>query len=580
MKRIKSAVSVFLCILMLLGVFSFGASAQSGDTSVYVATDLHFKPTSVTGGLNPDKETDIPDALYYHADALGKMLHESTAIVQAMLDEVAASDVEYLLLAGDLTDGPSRVCHTALAEMFREFEATSGKSIYLIPGNHDAVYERTSTSVDLDEFVEIYADFGFNEALEKDKASASYTADIGGDYRLLAIDSNNFETGKGDISAETLQWIGQQAEKAEKDGVHLVAMMHHSLLDHFTFNTLISGGFATNSTETLATTFADWGIKYVFTGHLHVNDITQATTSNGNKIYDVATGMLIGAPNMFRKVTFTESKVIFEACYVDEIDVSYLPDGYSDDQLALISSDFATYSDNYCKYGLYNWPRTFLTSKNLLKGMAQDDPVYVAVDGVLSKVGEVIRMPLYTNDTPELDTIEEVAALSGITLEKSDYESAIDIIYVFVGGFYSGDSNIPLDSLEGRILFNVIKAALTYTIGQCTDPTSLGKGLNKILVDNGVSEAAAAGLLITGSVSQLVFTETAANAVIESLIRPILEGFSADAYAPADLNVELDAYNSGKEYFPDGGVPLTLWQKFIAFLKTIYEAIATLLNNI
>ena len=68
-----------------------------------------------------------------------------------------------------------------------------------------------------DEFAKIYNDFGYEEALDRDPASLSYTYDLGPDMRLLMLDSCQYSPVNkvgGMIKTETYDWIDNQLEKS------------------------------------------------------------------------------------------------------------------------------------------------------------------------------------------------------------------------------------------------------------------------------------------------------------------------------------------------------------------------------
>ena len=48
-------------------------------------------------------------------------------------------------------------------------------------------------------------------------------------------------------------------------------------------------------------------MQYVFTGHMHANDIASITTENGNTLYDIETGSVVTYPSPARSVTITRT---------------------------------------------------------------------------------------------------------------------------------------------------------------------------------------------------------------------------------------------------------------------------------
>ncbi|MBQ8063960.1 MAG: hypothetical protein IJ230_08510 [Clostridia bacterium] len=84
-------------------------------------------------------------------------------------------------------------------------------------------------------------------------------------------------------------------------------MMHHGTVAHFSQEQTILGEFLVDDFQKVATTLADAGMHYVFTGHFHSQDVSVMTTEKGNTIYDIETGSSITYPCPMRAVQFTRS---------------------------------------------------------------------------------------------------------------------------------------------------------------------------------------------------------------------------------------------------------------------------------
>ena len=63
--------------------------------------------------------------------------------------------------------------------------------------------------------------------------------------------------------------------------------------------------FLIKNSETVAEQFTQWGIKYVFTGHEHGNDVAAYTGKNGEQVYDVLTTALSSYPLEYRSVVMS-----------------------------------------------------------------------------------------------------------------------------------------------------------------------------------------------------------------------------------------------------------------------------------
>ena len=240
----KKFTAILLTLSLLFSLCAVSASAaedNAPDISYAVASDLHFN--------FPDEELEwfSEDPIYGYANRRAAMENESGLIIDEFLNQCAEDDtIEFVLIAGDLADNGKGdyTEHVAVAEKLEAFEAKSGKSVYVIPGNHDVCNPSEDDDTDLARFMEIYADFGYDKALTRDLPYASYTADLGDKYRLIALDSNDPSKSTEDgMNEHKVQWVIDQAEKAEEDGRYPILMMHHNLLDHLPMQRLLSHDF-------------------------------------------------------------------------------------------------------------------------------------------------------------------------------------------------------------------------------------------------------------------------------------------------------------------------------------------------
>lgn len=268
-----------------------------------------------------------------------KMLADSKAIVQASLDKVAAEKPDFLLLTGDLTKDGENQNHKMLAGMLKSVEA-KGIPVYVVPGNHDLInghaYRYTEdgkehiSSVNLKEFAEIYNDFGYSEALVRDPASLSYVAEPAPGLLLLALDStraqeNSLEkepiTG-GRFSKETLSWIEDRLIEARRQNKPVVAMMHHGVIDHYSENKEYYPEYLVDENDDVAEMFATYGVRVVFSGHFHAQDITLRRfpeIAHNNVLYDIETGSAVTYPSPLRVLKIKANQMNIQSQFITSI---------------------------------------------------------------------------------------------------------------------------------------------------------------------------------------------------------------------------------------------------------------------
>ncbi|HBK33264.1 MAG TPA: metallophosphoesterase, partial [Porphyromonadaceae bacterium] len=59
-------------------------------------------------------------------------------------------------------------------------------------------------------------------------------------------------------------------------------MMHHGLVEHMPYQAVFFGDYLVDGWQDAAQQLADRGLKVVFTGHFHSNDVSSFTSSAGN----------------------------------------------------------------------------------------------------------------------------------------------------------------------------------------------------------------------------------------------------------------------------------------------------------
>ena len=577
--KLKTVLCVILCLSLLPVIITVNARSQA-PLPVTVIADCHYRPHSMLGPIGG--QTGLPgDPLFWHTNTTGQLTYESDAIMNEFLDRFEASSSQYLLVAGDLTDDGYLSEHLGLAQKFKDFEAKTGKKIFVINGNHDIRGAVSDRSIHLADFKAIYHDFGYSEALAADENSASYTADIEGKYRLIAIDPVVHGSDISIVTPDLLAWIEAQVAAAKTDGKNLVGMIHYSILEHFKNQNLAVKYIMVDQYREIASKLADWGIKVVFTGHVHGNDISGAITAKGNTIYDVETCSLIAYPNTYREVTFSDESIKIESKNIDRIDLNDLVDGYTNDQLALLENDFPAFSYGFFKAFMGCFINRYIGSPGSIAGalkIEQGTAAYSALDAVMTNLGAALTLPLYdTADTQAIDSVEEIAASVGETIDASEYKGLPDIIGAVLAAHYSGVEDIPFDSPEIRLFGQGFKAALVYALVHVPPETA-----NVLLKELGLpGDAFTPGSNVYAKAAKLMYMKTAASTIINTAIKPVLEGFTSDSYAPADLNVTLEPYGENRD-LTGTGVPISqpdyIWTMLTRLLSVVISTVKALIQ--
>jgi hypothetical protein len=307
-----------MIIGLLMPVICLSASslAEEAQTlNIAVWSDIHLMAPSLLDGLSGNA-----------AGRSGKMRYESEALLDVAFELLKQRETkpDILIIPGDLTNDGEKASHELLAQKLDEVKNYfPGIKIYVIDGDHDinrngaaktyvnGYAEDTEWITDA-QFQDIYAGFGYNDPeneyytpLLGDYGLNSYVARPAEGFTLIAIDADNHSDGL--LADELLEWILEKAGEAQERDDAIIAIMHRGLVPHLTVEPKYWGDCLVQRYEYIARTLADAGIRWIFTGDMHANDIAEHTTEAGNTIYDIETGSPVTYPFPLRYITFTKN---------------------------------------------------------------------------------------------------------------------------------------------------------------------------------------------------------------------------------------------------------------------------------
>lgn len=556
----KKILSVILCIAMLFSLTALCASAEGATFKMTVATDLHYNAKASAASLVSKRNSVSED--FFHASPDGSMPAESLAIITAFFEKAKTENSDYLLLCGDLADGGIKTTHEAIAAMLKDFEASTGKKVFVVPGNHDLY----ATSAQ--EFVSIYNDYGYGEAIAKDSLSNSYVAELKGNYRLLVIDSINPGESEHGLTAERVAWVKAQCEKAKKDGKYLVAAMHHNFIDRISAAAFIHKGDAVGNSLGLGDILADNGVKYLFTGHSHNQDVSAFQSAKGNTMYEVVTGALTVYPVPYRVVSFG-TQVNIETKNIDKIDASLVPGGMTNKAFNLMNTDFAKYVQSYFKAGI-NQATLNVTDmdaiRNQLNINASEFPEVAKIaDKIFARASEAMRMPLYMkNEVVAGKSIERILAVYDVLLPQTECKTMTELSALFYEGFTAGDENYPVYSYEVFAFTRGLAAVLNYALEEATGE-EYALMMSYLTSFSGYTIPEEFLSYAGDGVARFKGIET----YIATFITPVVASLTKDD-APADNNAVIAGYEP--EPTPEEPVKeKSFWDKIADFFKKIYD---------
>ena len=378
------------------------------------------------------------------------------------------------------------------------------------------------------EFTEIYADFGYNSAdtLEfyknslsgaaKNDASfeignnLSYVADLNDKYRLIAIDMSKYvsdyyltdtdgsyaaagyqvdaekrvlvngepyplvtDRHDGAMTSSLLAWAKAKTEEAVAAGKIPVGMMHFPLIQHF--GSLIQSANAAvndpSSNTLVADVLADAGMKFIFTGHIHIQDNAMYTSKAGNKILDINSASLCNYPTPVRYFRAKGEDGYVRTWNMNSITKKYLPSYLTKAEKKAIRKDFTSYSMNYLDDSMLAKVKnkvdmdlmyTMLSKLGVKKDGTNDQKVIALANGVYNDVFlRFLKLPLYEKSTKKGElSVESIAKEYGETIPASDYTDVFNLAMSFVAGMYGGDEHCEASDPRITLLKYSVFAAL------------------------------------------------------------------------------------------------------------------------
>ena len=325
---------------------------------IAVISDIHYLAPSL---LKNGAANGTAFQTYLNFDP--KLLEFSDPILRKVISLLKRERPDIVLIPGDLTKDGEKVSHEAVVRILNQL----GTKVFVIPGNHDinnpeAVAYNGDISnptpiIQARDFPKIYADFGYRNAISRDANSLSYISQPYRGLWILAIDDceyyNNTTTAlvPGKIKPETMAWILGKLREARQKNITVLSMMHHGIMEHFTNQETIDAGYVTNDWQNQADKLMNAGLKVMFTGHYHANDIAMRGSDETNVLYDIETGSLVTPPSPYRLITLTNNELEITTRKITSINCA-MPGGLS---FTDYSNAFITaHMDGYFEYVFTN----------------------------------------------------------------------------------------------------------------------------------------------------------------------------------------------------------------------------------
>lgn len=302
---------IICCLLCIISVTTLLASEP---LRIGIISDTHYLSEKLM-----DEGYAIDN--YIHTSA--RDIKNVPALLDSVISEYAKSNIQVLLISGDITKDGEKQSHIDFVNRLKPLQ-DKGVRVFVVPGNHDINTNKAKRYVgnktfDTDnttpeDFATIYSNCGYKNAIKRDPASLSYLSSLNDNTWLLTIDIARGQYRKNGIksemiSSQTEEWILDILKEAQEKQIRVLGMMHWGLVEHLPYQTELFPRYLIHDWKRLAGLFADNGMKAIFTGHFHSNDISAFNTNSGNTIYDIETGPLCCYPFVYRLAELTEEGI-------------------------------------------------------------------------------------------------------------------------------------------------------------------------------------------------------------------------------------------------------------------------------
>jgi 3',5'-cyclic AMP phosphodiesterase CpdA len=237
------------------------------------------------------------------------LVEVSVPAMETVLQHLEQLDLDFLLLPGDLTGHGERENHIWLQQRL----ALLPFPTYVIPGNHDVPYlSPTGKAIGFREFPHYYRGFGYDNP-----DRLYYSRQLLPGIRLIALNSNQFNSEgqqRGYLDREQLLWLEQTLKEVKNELV--LVMIHHNVIEHLPQQASHELGrrYMLENAPVLLQMLREHGVKLIFTGHLHVQDIAQS-----GDIYEITTGSLVSFPHPYRVLEVKDGALKVESYRVDRV---------------------------------------------------------------------------------------------------------------------------------------------------------------------------------------------------------------------------------------------------------------------
>lgn len=281
------------------------------SAAFYLLTDTHYvsKKNWVEGPAFTGRERGDQIAL-----------KASPEILDTFLEKILADkETDTVIFTGDNVNNGDMNSHYEFRERLQRL-ADAGKKVYVTTATHDYCgygedengfsscrYLENSTEpipgMHKSELFDFYYDFGPRQALSVHRGSGSYTVRLGDGVRLIAINDNGNGRSHCGLFEDGMAWLTAEIRAAKAAGDYVLLAVHHPVIPPWEVYRHMADFELYGGYRDLWKLMCEEGVRVVFTGHVHVQNIRKYTDEEGRWFLDVATIALVNAAGKMRYVT-------------------------------------------------------------------------------------------------------------------------------------------------------------------------------------------------------------------------------------------------------------------------------------
>lgn len=278
-----------------------------GKLQFYIMTDNHYfsKKLWVEG-----------DAIESRCHGDQVVIKESPEVNEAFFRIIEQdTETDLVVIIGDLINCGERLCHDEFIERLHKLEA-NGKRVLALTATHDyngcgedenefvaTGYAENSTyrvdctrRHDLDA---LYRPFGRGQA--DSEYDMSYSIGIDGYRFILLNDDGNGHTDCG-LDDKGNEWLENELIKAKKNNEPVLLFTHHPVITPYPVYEAVAPTEMYGRHPILKSMLMKYGVKVVFTGHTHMHTVRKITDGE-QELFDIGTTSAVSACGKIRKVT-------------------------------------------------------------------------------------------------------------------------------------------------------------------------------------------------------------------------------------------------------------------------------------